>query len=91
MSFTSVDNAERARNAEKIRPLDNKLKNQIEKLIRTAAVSDQAVDGSNPLQFRPNPDAFVSKVCIYVYARCGRGLSLKQTDIAGAFILTGRG
>jgi hypothetical protein len=49
--------------AEKIRPLDSKLRNQIEKLVRMAAVRENtAADGSDPLAFRPNPDALVSKV-----------------------------
>lgn len=50
--------------AEKIRPLDVKLKNQVDKLVRAAARNEvRSAGGADPLQFRPNPEALVDKVC----------------------------
>ncbi|XP_053268444.1 neuroguidin [Pleuronectes platessa] len=45
---------------EKMRPLDNKLKYQIDKLIRTANTGSLAEN--DPLQLRPNPENFTSKL-----------------------------
>ncbi|XP_062235941.1 neuroguidin [Platichthys flesus] len=45
---------------EKMRPLDNKLKYQIDKLIRTANTGSLAEN--DPLQLRPNPENFASKL-----------------------------
>ncbi|XP_034428767.1 neuroguidin [Hippoglossus hippoglossus] len=45
---------------EKMRPLDNKLKYQIDKLIRTANTGSLAEN--DPLQLRPNPENLVSKL-----------------------------
>ena len=47
---------------EKIRPIDQKLKYQIDKLIKTAACGTAAAN--DPLQFKPNPDNLVGKVCV---------------------------
>ena len=53
---------------EKLRPIDKKLKYQIDKLLKMAkeGVTGEEEDadgaGEDPLQFRPNPDALVSKV-----------------------------
>ena len=55
---------------EKLRPIDKKLKYQIDKLLKMAkdGVDGEEEDptangaGEDPLQFRPNPDALVSKV-----------------------------
>lgn len=46
---------------ERIRPIDQKLRYQIDKLIK-AANTGQAIGRNDPLQFKPNPDALVSKV-----------------------------
>jgi U3 small nucleolar ribonucleoprotein protein LCP5 len=46
---------------EKLRPLEQKLKYQIDKLVRLAASGD-AGGSNNPLRFKPNPDNLVSKV-----------------------------
>lgn len=49
--------------AEKIRPLDVKLKNQVDKLVRAAARNEvRSAGGADPLQFRPNPEGLVDKV-----------------------------
>ena len=61
---------------EKIRPLDLKLRYQVDKLIKLATTGNGNVSlincinifcvvsaGSNPLHFRPNPDNLISKVC----------------------------
>uniref|UniRef100_A0A096M6B7 Neuroguidin, EIF4E binding protein n=1 Tax=Poecilia formosa TaxID=48698 RepID=A0A096M6B7_POEFO len=45
---------------EKMRPLDHKLKYQIDKLVRTAVTGSLAEN--DPLQLRPNPDNFISKL-----------------------------
>nr|XP_019942779.1 PREDICTED: neuroguidin [Paralichthys olivaceus] len=45
---------------EKMRPLDNKLKYQIDKLIRTAVTGSLAEN--DPLQLRPNPENLISKL-----------------------------
>ncbi|XP_041923481.1 neuroguidin isoform X1 [Alosa sapidissima] len=45
---------------EKMRPLDQKLKYQIDKLVRTAVTGSLA--RNDPLHFRPNPDNLVSKL-----------------------------
>ncbi|XP_064398317.1 neuroguidin-like [Halichondria panicea] len=45
---------------EKIRPLDQKLKYQMEKLVRTATTG--MASASDPLRFKPNPSNLVSKV-----------------------------
>ncbi|XP_042561029.1 neuroguidin [Clupea harengus] len=45
---------------EKMRPLDQKLKYQIDKLVRTAVTGSLAKN--DPLHFRPNPDNLVSKL-----------------------------
>jgi U3 small nucleolar RNA-associated protein 3 len=51
---------------EKLRPIDRKLRYQIDKLLKMADEGAAAGDGAeptdDPLQFRPNPDALVSKV-----------------------------
>mmetsp|Transcript_29360 Transcript_29360/g.72631 ORF Transcript_29360/g.72631 Transcript_29360/m.72631 type:complete len:489 (-) Transcript_29360:215-1681(-) len=51
---------------EKLRPIDRKLQYQIEKLLKMAnegaKAGDEGGGGEDPLQFRPNPDALVSKV-----------------------------
>ena len=51
---------------EKLRPIDRKLQYQIDKLLKMADEGAAAGDGAeptdDPLQFRPNPDALVSKV-----------------------------
>lgn len=44
---------------EKIRPVDQKLKYQIDKLIKTATTG---ISENDPLKFRPNPDGLVSKL-----------------------------
>uniref|UniRef100_A0A3B5LA96 Neuroguidin, EIF4E binding protein n=1 Tax=Xiphophorus couchianus TaxID=32473 RepID=A0A3B5LA96_9TELE len=45
---------------EKMRPLDHKLKYQIDKLVRTAVTGSLA--DNDPLQLRPNPENFISKL-----------------------------
>nr|XP_057915355.1 neuroguidin [Doryrhamphus excisus] len=45
---------------EKMRPLDHKLKYQIDKLVRTAVTGSLAEN--DPLQFRPNPENLMSKL-----------------------------
>ncbi|XP_063339785.1 neuroguidin [Pelmatolapia mariae] len=45
---------------EKMRPLDHKLKYQIDKLVRTAVTGSLAEN--DPLQLRPNPENLVSKL-----------------------------
>ncbi|KAJ8277528.1 hypothetical protein GJAV_G00076190 [Gymnothorax javanicus] len=45
---------------EKMRPLDQKLRYQIDKLVRTALTGNLAEN--DPLQFHPNPDNLVSKL-----------------------------
>uniref|UniRef100_A0AAY4B8S9 Neuroguidin n=1 Tax=Denticeps clupeoides TaxID=299321 RepID=A0AAY4B8S9_9TELE len=45
---------------EKMRPLDHKLKYQIDKLVRTAVTGSLAKD--DPLHFRPNPENLISKL-----------------------------
>ncbi|KAJ8010553.1 hypothetical protein DPEC_G00076280 [Dallia pectoralis] len=45
---------------EKMRPLDQKLRYQIDKLVRTAVTG--SLGENDPLQFRPNPDNLVSKL-----------------------------
>ncbi|KAJ8374884.1 hypothetical protein SKAU_G00054640 [Synaphobranchus kaupii] len=45
---------------EKMRPLDQKLRYQIDKLVRTALTGSLAEN--DPLQFHPNPDNLVSKL-----------------------------
>ncbi|KAF7691751.1 neuroguidin [Silurus meridionalis] len=45
---------------EKMRPLDQKLKYQIDKLVRTAVTGSLAEN--DPLHFRPNPDNLISKL-----------------------------
>ncbi|XP_069007530.1 neuroguidin [Embiotoca jacksoni] len=45
---------------EKMRPLDHKLKYQIDKLVRTAVTGSLAQN--DPLQLRPNPDNLLSKL-----------------------------
>ena len=59
---------------EKLRPIDRKLKYQIEKLLKLASEQNEREElgdgdgggggdaGEDPLAFRPNPDALVSKV-----------------------------
>ena len=44
---------------EKIRPVDQKLKYQIDKLMKMAVTGS---NGSNPLSFKPNPDNLAAKV-----------------------------
>lgn len=45
---------------EKIRPIDSKLKYQIDKLVKTAVVGSSTED--DPQTFRANPDSLVSKI-----------------------------
>ncbi|XP_046481555.1 neuroguidin isoform X1 [Neodiprion pinetum] len=45
---------------EKIRPIDHKLKYQIDKLVKTAVTG--AASGDDPANFRANPDALVGKI-----------------------------
>ncbi|CAJ1082448.1 neuroguidin isoform X2 [Xyrichtys novacula] len=45
---------------EKMRPIDHKLKYQIDKLVRTAVTGSLAEN--DPLQLRPNPENFISKL-----------------------------
>ncbi|XP_029385148.1 neuroguidin isoform X2 [Echeneis naucrates] len=45
---------------EKMRPLDHKLKYQIDKLVHTALTG--SLDGDDPLQLRPNPGNLLSKL-----------------------------
>ncbi|KAM3593680.1 uncharacterized protein V6R79_019028 [Siganus canaliculatus] len=45
---------------EKMRPLDHKLKYQIDKLVRTAVTGSLAEN--DPLHLRPNPDNLISKI-----------------------------
>ncbi|CAG12701.1 unnamed protein product [Tetraodon nigroviridis] len=45
---------------EKMRPIDHKLKYQIDKLVRTAVTGALAED--DPLQLRPNPENLISKL-----------------------------
>ncbi|CDQ70394.1 neuroguidin [Oncorhynchus mykiss] len=45
---------------EKMRPLDQKLRYQIDKLVRTAVTG--SLGENDPLHFRPNPDNLVSKL-----------------------------
>lgn len=45
---------------EKMRPIDQKLTYQIDKLIKTATTGVPAAN--DPLRFKPNPDGLVSKV-----------------------------
>jgi U3 small nucleolar ribonucleoprotein protein LCP5 len=49
---------------EKLRPLDSKLKYQTDKLLRLATTGASAPE-SDPLSFRPNPDALVSGFCSF--------------------------
>ena len=63
--------------AEKIRPLDGKLKNQIDKLVRAAAQQEAGASGVAPTQYRPNPEDLVSKVCA-VCARVDSRLDAPQ-------------
>eukprot|EP01133_Synstelium_polycarpum_P001135 gene1135-1297_t len=42
---------------EKIKPLDNKLQYQIEKILKTATLGEVSVSKDDPLQFRPNMGA----------------------------------
>ena len=47
---------------EKLRPLDTKLRFQIDRLLRAAEMSREArLQSRDPLSFRPNPDALVGK------------------------------
>ncbi|ELT87333.1 hypothetical protein CAPTEDRAFT_220071 [Capitella teleta] len=46
---------------EKIRPIDQKLKYQIDKLIKMAS-SGSAPGANDPLQFKPNPDNLIGKL-----------------------------
>eukprot|EP00741_Cyanophora_paradoxa_P024449 tig00022075_g23606.t1 len=46
---------------EKLKPLDAKLKYQIDKLLRTAALGGAGSAASDPLRFKPNPQALLSK------------------------------
>ena len=46
---------------EKLRPLETKLKYQIDKLVKAATVGAAQTD-VNPLSFKPNPSGLVSKV-----------------------------
>lgn len=43
---------------EKIRPIDSKLKYQIDKLVKTAVTG--ATNSQDPINFKPNPDALIS-------------------------------
>lgn len=45
---------------EKIRPIDHKLKYQIDKLVKTAATGTQS--GDDPGAFKANPDALIGKI-----------------------------
>ncbi|XP_056155614.1 neuroguidin [Lampris incognitus] len=45
---------------EKMRPLDHKLKYQIDKLVRTAVTG--SIAENDPLHLRPNPENFISKL-----------------------------
>jgi U3 small nucleolar RNA-associated protein 3 len=49
---------------EKLRPVDRKLRYQIDKLVKMAdrPSEERAAEEEDPLAFRPNPDALVSKV-----------------------------
>lgn len=45
---------------EKIRPIDQKLKYQIDKLVKTATTGQ--INENDPLRFKPNPDNLISKL-----------------------------
>lgn len=45
---------------EKIRPIDHKLKYQIDKLVKTAVTG--TATGDDPINFKPNPDALLGNV-----------------------------
>ncbi|XP_011496494.1 PREDICTED: neuroguidin [Ceratosolen solmsi marchali] len=45
---------------EKIRPIDHKLKYQIDKLVKTAVTG--TTNSDDPINFKPNPDALVGKI-----------------------------
>ncbi|XP_029437497.1 neuroguidin [Rhinatrema bivittatum] len=45
---------------EKMRPIDQKLKYQIDKLVKAAVTG--SLDESDPLRFKPNPDNLISKL-----------------------------
>ncbi|KPP61158.1 hypothetical protein Z043_120776 [Scleropages formosus] len=45
---------------EKMRPLDQKMRYQVDKLVRTAVTGSLAAN--DPLQFRPNPENLISKL-----------------------------
>jgi U3 small nucleolar RNA-associated protein 3 len=46
---------------ERLRPLDSKLKYQIDKLLKAAARGSLGSDGKDPLQYKPNPGAMMAK------------------------------
>lgn len=45
---------------EKIRPIDHKLKYQIDKLVKTAVTG--ITNSDDPINFKPNPDALIGKL-----------------------------
>ncbi|KAJ8670563.1 hypothetical protein QAD02_001822 [Eretmocerus hayati] len=45
---------------EKIRPIDHKLKYQIDKLVKTAVTG--TINSDDPINFKPNPDALMEKM-----------------------------
>lgn len=47
---------------EKLRPIDRRLKYQIDKLVKTAVTGGSAGDTSDASQFRANPESLASKV-----------------------------
>ncbi|XP_020610914.1 neuroguidin-A-like [Orbicella faveolata] len=53
---------------EKLRPIDQKMKYQIDKMIKTATTGMTSGAEIDPLRFKPNPENMVSKVgCLLVY------------------------
>jgi U3 small nucleolar ribonucleoprotein protein LCP5 len=47
---------------EKIRPIDHKLRYQIDKLVKTAVTGGSATDSSDPASFKANPDNMISQL-----------------------------
>jgi U3 small nucleolar ribonucleoprotein protein LCP5 len=47
---------------EKIRPIDHKLRYQIDKLVKTAVTGASGVDSTDPASFKANPDNMISQL-----------------------------
>ncbi|XP_042570156.1 neuroguidin [Cyprinus carpio] len=68
---------------EKMRPLDQKLKYQIDKLVRTAVTGSLAEN--DPLHFRPNPQNLVSKRFV-VLVEGGKSKGVKEPSASRKYI-----